>query len=145
MSEAPSLAVAAAGSRRASTLSICGLFFGAIAALAAIAPYVLHEWREPEKRSLSEVVRGAIRNSSAEKTTVERPLDWQRISQSVSLGGGGIAILLGIFGWVRRENARTAVAAIALGALPIAWYVAFLAFIVVIILAALATFASVFS
>ena len=144
MSEAPSPAVSVAGSgfasRKSSLLSACGLVVGAVAVLATIAPHVLHDWRKPEKRSLTEIVTSTvreIRDSNLKAPTNDRLIDWRRVAQSVALGGGAVAILLGVFGWVRNENVRMAVAAIALGALPLAWYVAFVAFVVILIVAAL--------
>jgi hypothetical protein len=144
MSEAASPAVGSEGSgprsHKSSTLSICGLVIGAIAVIATILPHVVHDWRKPEKRSLTEIVTSTVRDmrdSSPKTPSAERPMDWQRVSQSISLGGGALAILLGVFGWVRRESTRAAVAAIALGALPLAWTVAFIAFAVVVVLAAL--------
>jgi hypothetical protein len=152
MREAPSPTNNVAGtgseSHRSSALSHSGLIVGAIALLATVAPYVLHDWRKPEKRSLTEVVTSTvreIRDSSPKSPSVQGPWDWTRVAQSVSLGGGALAILLGVFGWVRRENVRAAVAAIALGALPLAWTVALIAFVVVLVLAALGVLISFLS
>ena len=127
MSETPSPASGIAdngpGSHKSSVLAVCGLIIGTVAVLTTIAPHMLHDWRKPEKRSLTELVSSTvreIRDSGSKTTAAERPIDWPRVAQSVSLGGGALAILLGVFGWVRKENVRVAVAAIALGALPLA-------------------------
>lgn len=128
------------------TYSRIGMLLGALALLAAIIlPFAGPLERRP---SLEEAVAGrvaalrertvaAIQGRPAPPALIQSAWDADRIARTATSGIGAVAIILGVIGFVRREDRRAALAAIGLGAGAVAFQMLVAAIVVVVVLVVL--------
>lgn len=128
------------------TYSRVGMLLGAVALLAAVVlPFAGPLERRP---SVGEAVAGrvatlrdrtvaAIQGRPAPPAPAQSAWDADRIARTATSGLGAAAIILGVIGFVRREDRRAALAAIGLGAGAIAFQMLVVAIVVVVVLVVL--------
>lgn len=119
-----------------STLSFIGIGIGAVAFMIAL----VHFWAGPfntqppleqtvaEKAiAIKKATIAALKGEKPANTPTRHPMDWDRVADLATAVLGGLAIILGVFGFARAEPLRIAGGAAVLGGVALAFQFAILA------------------
>jgi len=113
-----------------SRLGSIGIICGSVALLLALvhfyagpfSPQLTLETSIAEKAvEIRDATVAALRGEEVEKKTLGSEMDLDRVVQITTAVLGGLAVILGVFGYARHESKRAALGAAVLGAFAIAF------------------------